>query len=203
MKVVLASHNKKKMVEMRTILSAMGVEVLSQAEVGVDLEPEETGTTFEENARIKARAVMEADSMSVAVLCSTASPPVSCSCWPSGCSSSCCQMEAAVTSFGASGEGSLLQDSHPVSSSAHPSASAQYRPCFIRFSLFHYLQRQLVPAKIIKYSVRHQHVAKLRQVGACGEQLGGTDRLAVMLHHRQHRGLDVDEGKPLLPAHPP
>ena len=60
MKVVLASHNKKKMVEMRTILSAMGVEVLSQAEVGVDLEPEETGITFEENARIKARAVMEA-----------------------------------------------------------------------------------------------------------------------------------------------
>ena len=55
MKVVLASHNKKKMVEMRTILSAMGVEVLSQAEVGVDLEPEETGITFEENARIKAR----------------------------------------------------------------------------------------------------------------------------------------------------
>ena len=60
MKVVLASHNKKKMVEMRTILSAMGVEVLSQAEVGVDVEPEETGITFEENARIKARAVMEA-----------------------------------------------------------------------------------------------------------------------------------------------
>ncbi len=60
MKVVLASHNQKKMVEMKAILSQMGVEVLSQAEVGVDLEPEETGTTFEENARIKARAVMEA-----------------------------------------------------------------------------------------------------------------------------------------------
>ena len=41
MKVVLASHNKKKMVEMKTILSAMGVEVLSQADVGVDLEPED------------------------------------------------------------------------------------------------------------------------------------------------------------------
>ncbi len=60
MKVVLASQNKKKIVEMREILSQMGVEVLSQRDVGVNLEPEETGTTFEENARIKARAVMEA-----------------------------------------------------------------------------------------------------------------------------------------------
>ena len=60
MKVVLASHNQKKMVEMKAILSQMGVEVLSQAEVGVDLAPEETGTTFEENARIKAQAVMQA-----------------------------------------------------------------------------------------------------------------------------------------------
>ena len=60
MKVVLASHNQKKMVEMKAILSQMGVEVISQAEVGVDLEPEETGTTFEENARIKAQAVMQA-----------------------------------------------------------------------------------------------------------------------------------------------
>ena len=60
MKVVLASHNQKKMVEMKAILSQMGVEVLSQAEVGMDLEPEETGTTFEENARIKAQAVMQA-----------------------------------------------------------------------------------------------------------------------------------------------
>ena len=55
MKVVLASHNQKKMVEMKAILSQMGVEVLSQAEVGVDLEPEETGTTFEENARSQSK----------------------------------------------------------------------------------------------------------------------------------------------------
>lgn len=60
MKVVLASQNKKKITEMRAILSQMGVEVLSQAEAGVNLEPEETGTTFEENSRIKAQAVMEA-----------------------------------------------------------------------------------------------------------------------------------------------
>ena len=60
MKAVLASHNKKKMAEMRTILAAVGVEILSQADVGVDIEPEETGTTFEENARIKAEAIMKA-----------------------------------------------------------------------------------------------------------------------------------------------
>ena len=63
MKAVLASHNKKKMKEMREILSRLGVELLSQAEAGVDLEPEETGATFEENARIKARAVMEASGL--------------------------------------------------------------------------------------------------------------------------------------------
>lgn len=60
MKAVLASHNQKKIKEMRAILSALGVEVLSQDEVGIDLEPEETGKTFAENARIKAQAVMEA-----------------------------------------------------------------------------------------------------------------------------------------------
>ena len=60
MKAVLASHNKKKMAEMRAILSELGVEILSQADVGVDIEPDETGTTFEENARIKAEAIMQA-----------------------------------------------------------------------------------------------------------------------------------------------
>lgn len=60
MKAVLASNNKKKMVEMRAILGELGVEVLSQAEVGVSIEPEENGTTFEENSRIKAVAIMEA-----------------------------------------------------------------------------------------------------------------------------------------------
>ena len=60
MRAVLASHNKKKMAEMRAILGELGVEVLSQSDVGVDMEPEETGTTFEENSRIKAVAIMEA-----------------------------------------------------------------------------------------------------------------------------------------------
>ena len=60
MKLVLASQNKKKLAEMNDILSHLGVEVCSEAEAGVDLEVEETGTTFEENSLLKARAVMEA-----------------------------------------------------------------------------------------------------------------------------------------------
>lgn len=43
MRAVLASHNQKKIRELRAILSGLGVEVLSQADVGVSLEPEETG----------------------------------------------------------------------------------------------------------------------------------------------------------------
>ena len=60
MKLVLASQNKHKLVELQTILGAMGIEVLLQSDVGVDIEVEETGTTFAENAMLKAKAVMEA-----------------------------------------------------------------------------------------------------------------------------------------------
>ncbi len=60
MKAVLASKNAHKLEEMKTILSAQGVEVVLESDVGVDIDVEETGTTFEENALLKARAVMEA-----------------------------------------------------------------------------------------------------------------------------------------------
>ena len=63
MKLVLASKNAKKLVEMNDILSHLGIEVCSEAEAGVDLEVEETGTTFEENSLLKARAVMEASGL--------------------------------------------------------------------------------------------------------------------------------------------
>ncbi len=63
MKLVLASKNKKKLAEMNEILSQLGVEVCSEAEAGVDVEVEETGTTFEENSLLKAKAVMEASGM--------------------------------------------------------------------------------------------------------------------------------------------
>ncbi len=63
MKLVLASKNGKKLVEMNDILSHLGVEVCSEAEAGVDIDVEETGTTFEENSRLKAQAVMEASGL--------------------------------------------------------------------------------------------------------------------------------------------
>lgn len=63
MKLVLASKNKKKLEEMRQILSALGVEVISEADAGVDVDVEETGTTFAENARLKAAAVMQASGL--------------------------------------------------------------------------------------------------------------------------------------------
>ena len=56
MKLVLASRNQKKLRELQEILSELGVEVLSEADVGVDVDVEETGTTFEENAFLKADA---------------------------------------------------------------------------------------------------------------------------------------------------
>ena len=63
MKMVLASKNQKKMKEMNEILSGMGVEVCLQSDVGIDIDVEETGTTFEENSLLKAKAVMEASGL--------------------------------------------------------------------------------------------------------------------------------------------
>ena len=63
MRLVLASKNQKKLAEMNDILSHLGIQVCSEAEVGVDVEVEETGSTFEENSLLKARAVMEASGL--------------------------------------------------------------------------------------------------------------------------------------------
>lgn len=56
-KIIFATGNENKMVEIRQILSDLGMEILSQKEAGIQADPEENGTTFEENALIKARAV--------------------------------------------------------------------------------------------------------------------------------------------------
>ncbi len=63
MKFVLASKNPKKLEEMNDILSGLGIEVISETEAGVDVEVEETGTTFAENAALKAHAVCAASGL--------------------------------------------------------------------------------------------------------------------------------------------
>ena len=60
MELILASNNRKKLAEMRRILAELGVEVISQREAGCDFEVDETGTTFAENAYLKAKAVTDA-----------------------------------------------------------------------------------------------------------------------------------------------
>ncbi len=67
MKIVLASRNAKKIKELRTLLSALlgDVEILSLDDVGIADEIEENGSTFEENALIKARAAATSGYMGV------------------------------------------------------------------------------------------------------------------------------------------
>lgn len=60
MKVVLASHNKHKLAEISKITEQFNMELVLQSELGVDIDVEETGTTFEENSFLKANAVMQA-----------------------------------------------------------------------------------------------------------------------------------------------
>ena len=59
MKLVVASNNAHKITELNAILSQLGMEVVSQREAGVHVEPEENGTTFEENSYIKAKAITD------------------------------------------------------------------------------------------------------------------------------------------------
>lgn len=61
MDFILASNNQKKLEEMQRILAPLGINVLTAGMLGVELEDvEETGTTFEENARLKAKAACDA-----------------------------------------------------------------------------------------------------------------------------------------------
>mgnify|MGYP001625225857 FL=1 len=59
MKIIFATGNEGKMKEIREILADPQVEILSMKEAGITAEMEENGTSFEENAVIKAKAVME------------------------------------------------------------------------------------------------------------------------------------------------
>ena len=57
-KLVIASHNQGKVREMRVLLELYGMELISAADLGLP-EPEETGTTFAENALLKAHAAAQ------------------------------------------------------------------------------------------------------------------------------------------------
>ena len=60
MKAVLASKNAHKLKEISKITEKFGIELILQSELGIDMDVEENGSTFEENSYIKAKAVMEA-----------------------------------------------------------------------------------------------------------------------------------------------
>ena len=59
MRIVFATGNKDKMREIRQILGGLDADILSMKEAGVEADVEENGTTFAENARIKADAIYQ------------------------------------------------------------------------------------------------------------------------------------------------
>ena len=63
MKVLAATNNAGKLKELRRILERMGHTVVSPKELGLTLDPDETGATFAENARIKAEAFCQASGL--------------------------------------------------------------------------------------------------------------------------------------------
>ncbi len=63
MKYVLATHNPGKLKEMGAILAQFGVEVVSPKDLGITVDVEETGTTFAENAMLKAKAICAASKL--------------------------------------------------------------------------------------------------------------------------------------------
>ena len=64
MTFIIATNNEKKLVELSRILNPLGIRALSAKEAGVSREEvEETGITFEENARLKARAALQKTGM--------------------------------------------------------------------------------------------------------------------------------------------
>ncbi len=61
-KLVVATHNRGKAGEIATMLSSFGVEIVSAGELGLPA-PDETGTTFEDNATLKALAATRASGL--------------------------------------------------------------------------------------------------------------------------------------------
>ena len=58
MKIAIATNNKKKLKEIRAVLGGFFEDMYSLADLGIDIDIEETGTTLTENALIKARTIL-------------------------------------------------------------------------------------------------------------------------------------------------
>ena len=56
-KIIFATGNEHKMIEIRMILKGLGMDILSQKEAGITADIVEDGRTFEENALIKAKGI--------------------------------------------------------------------------------------------------------------------------------------------------
>lgn len=59
MRIIFATGNMGKMVEVKEILKDLPMEVISMKEAGIEVDVDENGSSFEENAMIKARAISE------------------------------------------------------------------------------------------------------------------------------------------------
>ena len=58
-KIIFATTNKNKVREVNMMMEGFDVELIPMTDMGIDVEVEETGTTFEENAIIKAKAICD------------------------------------------------------------------------------------------------------------------------------------------------
>lgn len=58
-KIILATHNKGKAKEFKSLLENLGFEILTKGDIGIEIDPEENGKTLEDNAKIKAIAIYD------------------------------------------------------------------------------------------------------------------------------------------------
>lgn len=56
-KIILATHNKGKAKEFKSLLENLGFEILTKGDIGIEIDPVENGKTLEDNAKIKAIAI--------------------------------------------------------------------------------------------------------------------------------------------------
>lgn len=68
MKIIFATGNRNKLREIKGIMNGEDAEIVTASDEGIDVDPEETGDSFEENALIKARAVYELSDKTAIVL---------------------------------------------------------------------------------------------------------------------------------------